>query len=219
MVLHRVALMFQQRLGLARAPRQFVDDVLRQARRQAAPGRRQQVDEELFAGRHGVHGHALRQRDANGLAVGIAPRRADIVGRLFRHAVNRHIERLLEADDQHIAGLARGAVDIFARGEHQCAHSRRRWSRSRGLDRRRNWCRGDCRRRKRQEIREATAAAILLRRAKASRRPEIRMVRPHAMNNSKPTQTRTRPTARRTRLRGRCVVPRRRPRCTVGGCA
>ena len=96
---------FSNRLGFARAPRQFVDDVLRQARRHASPGRRQKVDEELFAGRHGVDGHALRQRDANGLAVGIAPRRADIVGRLFRDAIDRHVERLLEADDQHIAGI------------------------------------------------------------------------------------------------------------------
>ncbi len=117
--LHGVALTLQQFLGLARAPRQLVDDVLRQSRRHAAPCRRQQIDEKLFAGRHAVDGDVLLQRHANGLAVGIAPRRADIIGRLLRHAADRNIERLLEADDQHIAGLARGAVDIFARREYQ----------------------------------------------------------------------------------------------------
>jgi len=67
--------------------------------------------------------------------------RANIVGRLLRHAIDRDVERLLEADDEHIAGLARRAVDIFARGEHQPriavvgGHSQRRLDR-RGSGRR-----------------------------------------------------------------------------------
>src|SRR6202034_1043639 len=71
-----------------------------------------------------------------GGAVRIPPRRADIVGRLFRPAIDRDVERLLEAYDQHIAGLARRAVDIFAGGEYQPRIAVGGRHGQRGLDRR-----------------------------------------------------------------------------------
>ena len=44
------------------------------------PGVRQEIDEQPLAGRHGVHRHLARERDADALAVGIAARGAHIAG-------------------------------------------------------------------------------------------------------------------------------------------
>jgi hypothetical protein len=75
-------------LGFAGKPRQFLDDVLRQAGRRSGPGVRQQIDKEFVAGGDGIDRHFARQPDADGAAVGIAPRGADIFRRLRRQAVD-----------------------------------------------------------------------------------------------------------------------------------
>ena len=87
-------------LGFAGAARQFLDDLLRQAGRRSGPGVGQQVDEEFVAGGDGIDRHFARQPDADGAAVGIAPRGADIFRRLCRQAVDRDEDRLVEGDRQ-----------------------------------------------------------------------------------------------------------------------
>ncbi len=72
----------QRHFGVPRAPRQIVDDILRQARRQPLPGIGQQVDIVLLADRHRIDGNLAGKREPHCHAVRVAPRCADITGRL-----------------------------------------------------------------------------------------------------------------------------------------
>ena len=112
--LRQLALALQLPLGLAGAAGEVGDDILRQTGRRSGPRRRQQIDEQLFAGAHRIDGHLLRQRHADRRAVGIAPRRADIIGGKLGHAIDGHIDRLLEGDDQHVAGNFGRRIDVRA---------------------------------------------------------------------------------------------------------
>ena len=76
-----------------------------------------------------------RERQANGLAVGIAPRRADVIGRLRGKPVDRDVDRLLEADDQHIAGCATLASSSSRHAENEPGIAAADFCLDAGLDR------------------------------------------------------------------------------------
>ena len=86
-------------------------------------------------GRRGNDLHLQRQCHANALAVGIAPRRTDIIGNLRREALDRNIDRALEGDDQHIVGEAHAGVVVFAHVEDEARVAVVDGGRQRGLDR------------------------------------------------------------------------------------
>ena len=104
-------------LGVAGAPRQFLDHLLRQAGRLAGPIFRHQIDEQPLRRGDGIDLDLARQRKAQRAAVGIAPRRADVVGRAGADAVDRDIDRPLEEDRQHVAGDADLRVDLLGQLE------------------------------------------------------------------------------------------------------
>ena len=60
--------------------------------------------EEPLAGLHGIDGDALRQGEAQRLAVGITPHGGDIVAELGGQLVDLHVHGAGEADYQHAAG-------------------------------------------------------------------------------------------------------------------
>src|SRR5581483_8025052 len=79
-LLRDLQLLLRLLLRIARAPREFLDDFLRQAGQYAGPGVGQQIDEQALARRHGIDLHLARERDADAHAVRVAPRRADVIG-------------------------------------------------------------------------------------------------------------------------------------------
>ena len=112
-------LLTQRALGVARAFGQFADHLGGKCRRRPLPGVRQQIDEYPFARRHGVDGHPARQRQPDRRAVGIAPRRADIIGHRVGQLVDRDIHRVLEPDHDDRAGHGHLGIDILGELENQ----------------------------------------------------------------------------------------------------
>ena len=113
------ALLMQLAFGVARAARQFVDHLLRQAGHHALPVVRQDVDIEPLGGGDQIDLHLAGQRDADRAAVGIAPRRADIIRGAGIDAIDRDIHRLLEGDHHDRAGDADLRLDLLVEAEHQ----------------------------------------------------------------------------------------------------
>ena len=107
----------------------------RQRRRRAGPAVGQEVDEDPLAGGHGVDGHPARQRQPDRRAVGIAPRRADIVGHRVRQFVDRNVHRTLEADHDDRAGGDDFGFDVLGELEHQPRVAAGRRERRLALDR------------------------------------------------------------------------------------
>jgi hypothetical protein len=96
-----------------------IDHLLRQAGRHADPAIRQQVDEQAFAGRHGVDGDLALERQAYPGSIGIAPGDAHIGGSAGSDAINRKLGRLLEADDDDTVGEPDIGFIFFREGEDQ----------------------------------------------------------------------------------------------------
>jgi hypothetical protein len=111
----------RQLLGGPRAARQILNHLARQPRRLAGPFLRQQIDEQPLARGHGGEPHLARQRKAQRPPVRIAPRRADVVARPGRKPVDRHVDRLLELDHQHIAGQPGPGLDFAGHVDDQAA--------------------------------------------------------------------------------------------------
>ncbi len=132
--LRQLPLALQLPLGFAHALRQFVDDVLRHRRRRPLPGRRQEIDEQLLAGRHHIDGDILRERDADRGAVGIPPRRADIIGRKLGQTIDGDVDRALEADDQNVTVNLGAGLDILPGAEQKTRIAVVRRDRQRGLE-------------------------------------------------------------------------------------
>ena len=89
----------------------------------------QQVDEHPLARRHGVDGHLARQRQPDRRAVGIAPRRPDIIGHRVGQFFDRNVHRALEPDHEDGAGGRHLGLDVLGELEHQpgvAAGSRKR---------------------------------------------------------------------------------------------
>ena len=86
-------------LGFARAARQFLDDLLRQPGRQPVPALGQQVDEQLFPRRHRVDEDLASEREAHRHSVGVGARGIHVACGLHRNAVDGHVHRPLERDD------------------------------------------------------------------------------------------------------------------------
>ncbi len=102
---------------LARAPRQFVDDLARQPRRQAGPGIGQEIDVQPLGRGHRVDRHLAGERDAQALAVGIAAGGADIARRAGIELVDVDVDRALEGDDDDAVGDPHLRVDVLGEGE------------------------------------------------------------------------------------------------------
>ena len=102
---------------IARAPRQLVDDLARQARRQAGPGVGQEIDEQPLGRGHRVDRHLARERDADAPAVGVAAGGADIAGQARVELVDIDVDRLLEADDDDAVGDPHLELDVLGEGE------------------------------------------------------------------------------------------------------
>ncbi len=109
----------QRAFGDTRPLRQFANDVLRQRGRRPGPAVGQEVDEDPFARGHGVDGRPSRQRQPDRRAIGIAPRRADIVGHRLRQFVDRNVHRTLEADHDDRAGGGDLGFDVLGKLQHQ----------------------------------------------------------------------------------------------------
>ena len=107
------ALQAQRPLGGARPLGELADDFDRQARRRAAPGVGQEIDKDPLAGDHGVDGRPARQRQPDRRAVGVAPRRRNIVGRRFRQSVDRDIDRAGKPDHDDRTGGGHLRVHIL----------------------------------------------------------------------------------------------------------
>ena len=114
---HQPALALGKFFGIAGAARQGFDHVLRQSGRQPLPSVGQQIDEIFFAGAHGVDRHRALERKPHRLAVRIAPGTADVIGQLGGEPLDRHVDRRLETDDQHIAGLPDMRLVVLAHVE------------------------------------------------------------------------------------------------------
>jgi hypothetical protein len=100
--------------GRRGAARELFDHLLRKRGWRAAPRVRQQIDEKLLGRGHGIEFDLAREREAYGLAVGIAPGGAEIARRLHGDALDGDSYRLGEVNDQHIAGDLRARLDLFA---------------------------------------------------------------------------------------------------------
>ena len=106
-------------LGLARTPRQVLDDLLRQTGRQSAPGLGQQIDEQLLARRHRVDGDLAAEREAHRDPVGIGARRVDVGAGLDRDAIDRHVDRALERDDDDAVRQPHVGLGLLGEREHK----------------------------------------------------------------------------------------------------
>ncbi len=104
-------------LGVARAPGEFLDDFLRQSRWQADPAFGQQIDEQLLARRHRIDGDLAVEREADAGAVGIAPRRADVLACGHRYPVNENLDRLLELNDEDPVRQPHVGFGLFGKRE------------------------------------------------------------------------------------------------------
>ena len=60
-----------------------------------------------------------RHRHPHGPAVGITPRRTDVIRRLRRQSTDTSHGRLGKAYDQNVAGEARGGVDVIPDSENE----------------------------------------------------------------------------------------------------
>jgi len=132
----RRALLAQSALGGPRTLGQFADHLGRKARRIALPCVRQHIDEHAFAGRHGVDGHPARQRQPDRRAIGVAPRRRDIIGRPFGKLLDRDIHRALEPDQEDGAGRGHFGLDVLGKLENQPGVAAAGRERGLALDRR-----------------------------------------------------------------------------------
>ena len=122
-------------LGGARARRQFANDFGRQRGRRAGPAIGQEIDEYPLAGGHGVDAHPALQRQPDRRAVGIAPRRADIIRHRVRQLVDGNIHRALEADDDDRARGGDLGFDVLGELQHQPRITAGRRERRLALDR------------------------------------------------------------------------------------
>ena len=116
---HGGALLAQRALGGARPIRQLFQHLLRQTGRRALPAVGHQIDIEPLASGHGIDGDLALQSEANGAAIGIAARRADIVRHRIGDLIDRDIDRALEADHHHAARKQHFGIDVFVELDHQ----------------------------------------------------------------------------------------------------
>ena len=106
-------------LGGPRPLRQFANDRRRKRGRRTGPAIGQEVDEDPLPRRHGVDGCPPRQRQPDRRAVGIAPRRADIIGNGVRQFVDGNIHRALEVDDDDRTRGRNLGFDVLGQLQHQ----------------------------------------------------------------------------------------------------
>ena len=106
-------------LGGPRPSRKLANDFGRKRGRRTGPAIGQEVDEDPLPGRHGVDGGPPRQRQPDRRAVGIAPRRADIVGNGVRQFVDGNIHRALEMDDDDRTRRRNVGFDVLGQLQHQ----------------------------------------------------------------------------------------------------
>ena len=130
-----VARWTQRALGRAGPIGQFPDHVRRQARRRTGPGIGQKVDEQPFAGGHGIDGDPARQRQADGHAVGIAPRRADIIGHGVRDRFDGTSTGCLKRMTRMEPAVVTSEFDIVGEFDHQPGIAAGRRKRRLALDR------------------------------------------------------------------------------------
>ena len=104
--------------NLARAARQFLDHFVRQVGRRSAPGVGQEIDEEFIGRRNRTDAHLAGQPETDRTAIGIAPRRDDILRRLRGEVLDRHDNRLVEADNQDIAGAVDACFHVVAENKY-----------------------------------------------------------------------------------------------------
>ena len=106
-------------LGGPRPRRQFANDFGGKRRRRTGPAIGQKIDEDPLARRHGIDGRPPRQRQPDRGAVGVAPRRTDIVRDGIRQFIDGNIHRALEVnDDDRTRGRHLG-LDVLGKPEHQ----------------------------------------------------------------------------------------------------
>ena len=109
----------QRALGRPGPRGQFANDIGRQRRRRTGPAIGQEVDEDPLPGRHGADRRPPRQRQPDRRAIGIAPRRADIVRHRIAQFIDGNIHRPLEADhDDRSCGDDVG-LDVLGELQHQ----------------------------------------------------------------------------------------------------
>ena len=72
---------------------QILDNLAGQSRRLRVPAFRQQVDKQPLAGDHGAYLHLLREREAQCLAIGVAPRRAALGREAQEHEAGQQRHR------------------------------------------------------------------------------------------------------------------------------
>ena len=106
-------------LGDPRPLRQFAHDRRRKRGRRTGPAIGQEVDEDPLSRRHGVDGRPPRQRQPDRRAVGVATRRADIIGNGVRQFVDGNIHRALEVDDDDRARGRNLGFNILGQLQHQ----------------------------------------------------------------------------------------------------
>ena len=110
-------------LGGPRPLRQFAHDRRRKRGRRTGPAIGQEVDEDPLPRRHGVDGCPPRQRQPDRRTVGVAPRRADIIGNGVRQFVDGNIHRALEVDDDDRTRGRNLGFDILGQLQHQPGES------------------------------------------------------------------------------------------------
>ena len=120
------ALLTQGAFRSAGALGEFPNHLLRQSRRRPLPAVRHQVDEDALARGHRVDSDLARQRQANGRAVGIAARRADVIRHGIGQLVDGNIDRPLEANHEDRAGNRDFGIDIVVEREHEAGKTVRR---------------------------------------------------------------------------------------------
>ncbi len=99
--------------------RQFTHHRRGQRRWRAGPAIGQEVDEDPLPRRHGVDGCPPHQREPDRRTVGIAPRRADIIGNGVRQFFDGNVDRTLEVDDDDRTGRRNLGLDVLGQFQHQ----------------------------------------------------------------------------------------------------
>ncbi len=143
-------LLARQPLGLASAPRQFLDDILRRARQCRGPVLRQEVDVDPLAGIDLIDAQLAGERDPQRAAVGIATRSANPVGGAGHDPVDGDIDRAGKADHENIARGTNLGADRFRKSQQDAGIAAGDIERSLALHGRRRLCGGGQRHRQHQ---------------------------------------------------------------------
>ncbi|ODN69348.1 hypothetical protein A6302_03368 [Methylobrevis pamukkalensis] len=163
----------------------------RQGRRQARPGRRQQIDEQFRPGLHGVDPDPLRQRETNAEAVRIGTGDGHIALQVDRDAGDVGADRVGKLDHQHAVG---GGDGVFRQeikiGKGQDHAAVALLARRLDLDGFRRQGRADEREKQQRGDREAACESARCRCADAPSAPLLpaapNVARPHAPRPTEP---------------------------------